>query len=118
MSNNAEDRIERLARIFGALSNPNRLRMFMRLASCCPAGTVCDGDEIECCCVGELGEEVDVAASTVSHHLKELRDAGLMKSRRCGRRIECWIDPEVLRALAEFFSAPPCECYDQRGDAP
>lgn len=109
MSNSADDQVERLARIFGALSNPNRLRIFVRLASCCPPGTVCDEERGAACCVGELGEEVDVAASTVSHHLKELRDAGLIRSRRCGRKIECWIDPDVLRALAEFFSAPPCK---------
>lgn len=109
MSNNVDDQVERLARIFGALSNANRLRIFMRLVSCCPPGTVCDEDEGAACCVGELGEEVDVAASTVSHHLKELRDAGLIRSRRRGRSVECWIDPEVLRALAEFFGAPPCQ---------
>ena len=109
MSNSDEGRIERLARIFGALSNPNRLRIFMRLASCCPPGTVCAEDQGVARCVGDLGDEVEVAPSTVSHHLKELRDAGLTKSRRRGRRIECWIEPEVLRELAEFFSAPPCD---------
>ncbi|MGD9497587.1 MAG: ArsR/SmtB family transcription factor [Armatimonadota bacterium] len=106
MSKYSDAQVELLSRIFGALSNPTRLRIVMRLASCCAPGTVCDAEEGAACCVGDLGEDLGVCASTVSHHLKELRAAGLMRSRRRGRRIECWIDPEVLRALARFFSAP------------
>jgi len=114
MPNYADDEVEGLARIFGALSNPNRLRIFIRLASCCAPGTVCEPGTMctqseAVCCVGDLGEDLDVAASTVSHHLKELRDAGLMCSRRRGRRVECWIDPEVLRVLSAFFAAPPSD---------
>lgn len=109
--------IEVLARVFGALSHPNRLRIFLRLASCCAPGTVCEDSEAACC-VGDLGEEVEVGASTVSHHLRELRDAGLMRSRRCGRRIECWIDPEMLRAVTEFFARLSSHHSDHQGDVP
>jgi DNA-binding transcriptional ArsR family regulator len=54
-------------------------------------------------CVGDLGEDLDVTPSTVSHHLKELRQAGLMHIQRRGQRIECWASEDALLLLAGFF---------------
>jgi len=54
-------------------------------------------------CVGDLGEGLDIAASTLSHHLKELNRAGLVRMERRGKHIECWLEPEVLGELARFF---------------
>lgn len=97
---------DRLAEAFRALGNPQRLRLFLRLASCCPAGdTCCDVDSAKRC-VGEVGADLDVCASTVSHHLKELRRSGLIHMERRGRNIECWVEPEVLRELSGFFQDP------------
>jgi ArsR family transcriptional regulator len=45
-----------------------------------------------------------IVPSTVSHHIKELRRAGLIRMERRGQKIECWVDPEVLKELAGFFS--------------
>jgi ArsR family transcriptional regulator len=107
MSNNRYSRFDQLSSVFRALSNPNRLMIFMQLASCCRPGTVCDGDEAELRrCVGDLGRELGISPSTISHHLKELRAAGLIKAERAGQNIECWVDPEILQALSEFFSTP------------
>ncbi len=79
----------------------------MQLATCCRPGTACEhGEEAVCRQVGELGAHLEIAPSTISHHLKELRDAGLVKSRRRGQCTECWVDPDILRALSEFFSTP------------
>jgi len=44
----------------------------------------------------------------VSHHLKELHRAGLIRSKRQGQRIECWVDPEVLNSLSHFFNRTAC----------
>ncbi len=96
--------LDRFAEVFKALSNPNRLKIFQRLASCCKPGTVSVIDACETACVGELGRELDIVASTVSHHVKELRRAGLIRTRRRGQRIECWVDPEVVAQLKGFFS--------------
>jgi len=95
--------IERFAAIFAALSNPHRLELFKRLTSCCVSARSCDGDSDTCRCVGDLTEGIDIAPSTASHHLKELRQAGLIKTRKRGRLIECWVDPRVLKDLAEFL---------------
>ncbi len=108
MSNFRYKNIEKFTEIFKALSNPNRLRIFLRLVSCCLPGTVAHiGSTPEpenCACVGELGEDLGIVASTISHHIKELRQAGLIRMERRGQKIECWVDPEVLASLQRFFS--------------
>jgi ArsR family transcriptional regulator, arsenate/arsenite/antimonite-responsive transcriptional repressor len=99
--------IRRFAEIFKALSNPHRLDIFLRLASCCPLGTKCTGDAEIRQCVGELAKGVSIDPSTVSHHLKELRRSGLIHMERNGRNIECWVDPEVVHSLANLLIGGP-----------
>jgi ArsR family transcriptional regulator len=104
MSKYEKEAETRFAQIFKALSNPNRLRIFLRLASCCPPGTPGPMAEGACACVGDLGRDLDIVPSTVSHHIKELHRAGLIRSARRGQKMECWVDPEVLKKLKDFFS--------------
>ncbi len=106
MSNYRIPDVERAVEAFRALANPHRLRIFLRLASCCgPGAAICHEEEVPCC-VGDLGRDLAVAPSTVSHHLKELRRAGLIEMERNGRTIECRVEPALLRELAEFFAPP------------
>lgn len=95
-----------LARCFAALSNPHRLAIFERLCSCCKPGTSCDFEQAAKIGVGELRTGLSIAPSTLSHHLKTLRDAGLVVMERRGKRVECHVEPEVLAQLARFFSQP------------
>ncbi len=108
MPNSRDNNTEKFAEMFKALSNPNRLKIFLRLISCCSPKVVTDiGSTPEpenCACVGELGQDLGIVASTISHHIKELRQAGLIRIERRGQKIECWIDPETLTALQGFFS--------------
>ena len=94
---------ELFAAQFKALSNPNRLAVFARLMSCCAPGTVCSTDDATRIRVGELGEGLDIVASTLSHHLKELRRAGLIEMQRQGKTIQCWVEPSVVTELSSFF---------------
>ena len=103
MSNYSID-IQKRAEMFKALGNPHRLAIFQRLTTCCVPGTVCAVDDAIRFTVGEIGEELEIAPSTVSHHLKELHRAGLIQSRRNGKNIECWIEPELLEQLSGFFN--------------
>ncbi len=103
MSNN-ENKFNRYAAIFKALSNPNRLKIFFSLATCCKPGTIGIFEPDNTACVGDIGKDLDIVPSTVSHHIKELRQVGLIKTQRRGQNIECWVDPEILDELKYFFS--------------
>lgn len=96
--------LEDYADIFKALSNPHRLRIFLRMATCCKPGTIGVMDAKDTAYVGELGEDLGIVKSTVSHHIKELRRVGLIRTRRQGQNIECWLDPDIVEALRDFFS--------------
>jgi len=98
------DKSDLHANQFKALSNPHRLALFKRLMSCCVPGTVCNTDEVTRICVGDLGEGLNIVASTLSHHLKELNRAGLIQMERQGKTIQCWVEPKVLTELASFFA--------------
>ncbi|MGH2611207.1 MAG: ArsR/SmtB family transcription factor [Tepidiformaceae bacterium] len=101
----------RLADQFRALGNVHRLEIFLFLASNCAPNTMTTDDRITAC-VGDLASLLTIAPSTVSHHLKELRQAGLIRMDRRGQSVECWVDTETVRELASFFqevcSAPGC----------
>lgn len=105
MSQHQTKDVERLASMFKALSNPNRLQIFLRLISCCQPGKRRTGnkDEAMCACVGELGSDLRISPSTVSHHIKELHQAGLIQMERRGQNVDCWVAPEVLETLPDFF---------------
>ncbi len=77
--------------------------MFQRLVACCAPGTVFTAEPAACACAGELGDGLTLAPSTVSHHLRELQLAGLVRTARRGRHIDCWIDPDAVSALAGVF---------------
>lgn len=104
MSKHRND-IEFFATQFKALSNPHRLAMFRRLASCCPPGTICSTEDAVRYSVGQLGADIDISISTLSHHLKELNRAGLVQMARKGKRVECWVAPQTIVQLASFFDA-------------
>jgi ArsR family transcriptional regulator, arsenate/arsenite/antimonite-responsive transcriptional repressor len=103
MSKSKTNDVEKYAEVFKALSNPHRLKIFLRLASSGSGGMACCSSDKVCECVGELGSKLGIAPSTVSHHLKELYRAGLIKMSRNGQRIDCSVDPEIIGSLADFF---------------
>ncbi|MEW6138099.1 MAG: metalloregulator ArsR/SmtB family transcription factor [Thermodesulfobacteriota bacterium] len=92
------------AEAFKALSNPNRLAIFLHLVSCCPPGTACNFDEEMKKCVGDLGKGLKIGQSTISHHIKELRRVGLIHVAKKGRYTECWVDGEAVVLLADLMT--------------
>ena len=104
MSNTQTDNVQRLAEMFKALGNPHRLAVFLRLASCCPPGGTAVSEPEAGRFVGQLGAELDIAPSTLSHHIKELRQAGLIRMERRGKNIECWVDGEALSTITELLT--------------
>jgi DNA-binding transcriptional ArsR family regulator len=104
MSNYREDDLTRFAEAFRALSNPNRLAIFLHLISCCPPGTSCSFDEEMRRCVRDLGEGLHIVSSTISHHIKELRTAGLIHVQKKGKFTQCWIDGEAVAVMADLLT--------------
>jgi ArsR family transcriptional regulator, arsenate/arsenite/antimonite-responsive transcriptional repressor len=84
-----EDDAAELARSFAALADPVRLRVFSLIASE-TAGEVCACD---------LVEPVGRSQPTVSHHLKVLREAGLVTSEKRGTWVWYRAVPERLAQL-------------------
>lgn len=95
---------DRYAALFKALGNPHRVRIYLALTGCCAPGTVCSVEEAKRVCVGELGNDLGIAPSTLSHHMKELSRAGLIRMERNGQRIDCRVDTETAELAARFFN--------------
>ncbi len=85
------DQAEELSRRFKALGDPVRLRLLSLIASH-------EGGEA---CVCELTVGFEVSGPTISHHLKVLRETGLIEGDRRGTWIYYRVLPEALRALSE-----------------
>ena len=58
--------------------------------------------------VGEIGQHLDMAASTLAHHLKTLVDAGLVIQERQGRQIVNRVDYDAMRGTVSFLTAECC----------
>ena len=84
----------RMAAMFKALGDPVRLRLFSKVASH-PDGEACVCDI----------QDVGVAQPTVSHHLKKLREAGLLTSERRGTWVYYRVAPEVMASMATLLAA-------------
>ena len=95
--------------MFKALGDPTRLRIFEFLRACCCPVAVGDEGEVRPVdgpTVGEVCCQVtgmDRITSTVSFHLKELRNAGLITMEKRGKKMICGIDRDALRKLAAYF---------------
>ncbi len=85
---------ESLASWFGVLADPTRLRLLSLIAAAGEACAACD-----------LVEPLGVSQPTVSHHLKVLREAGLVESRRDGRWVYYRPVPERLSILSRALGA-------------
>ncbi|KFG05759.1 MULTISPECIES: ArsR/SmtB family transcription factor [Streptomyces] len=83
-----------LAKIFKALGDPVRLRLLSMIASR-PGGEVC---------VCELTPAFDLSQPTISHHLKLLRQAGLIDCERRGTWVYYWVLPGTLDRLSAFLA--------------
>ena len=91
-----EDGAVDTARALAALGDPVRLRIVSLLAAA-PEGTAC-GCELE----SPLG----LSQPTVSHHLRILREAGLVSGRREGRWVHYQVVPGRLEELREALTPP------------
>jgi DNA-binding transcriptional ArsR family regulator len=90
--------VTRYADMFSAMGTEPRLRIMQLLLSAHPDGMV----------AGEIGLELDIPGSTLSHHLDKLKNEGLVKVRRDGTFLWYTADTEALRELLGFLYAECC----------
>lgn len=82
---------EEAVRAFKALGDENRLRI---------AGIVAERGDV---CACRLLDELDMTQPTLSHHMKLLRDSGVVKARKEGRWMHYSLNQEVVGALTSLL---------------
>jgi ArsR family transcriptional regulator len=93
-----EEEVTRFADMFSAMGTGPRLRIMRILLSAWPDGLV----------VGDIGGDLDIAASTLSHHLEKLKNEGLIKVRREGTYLWYSANAEALQKVLGFLYAECC----------
>lgn len=91
-----ERELSELAAAFKALSNPNRLAMYLELLRHRERS-------VKTCALQDLMDLLDIGAPTVSHHTKELVVAGLIEVEREGKFMRCRLSEPTRARLARFF---------------
>ena len=88
----------RYADMFSAMGSEPRLRIMRLLLSAHPEGMV----------VGDIATELDVGASTLSHHLEKLKNEDLVRVQREGTFLRYTANTSVLEELLGFLFAECC----------
>ncbi len=109
-------KLSNYSKIFKALSNEQRLKIFLMIykqcctgkqgrvsqfkqdgSSCCPTnGTLQKAFTKICSCM-------KLSKSTISHHFKELQNAGLINCEREGQNHRCSVNEDVIKSIKDFF---------------
>ena len=93
-----ETELTRYAGMLAAMGTEPRLRIMRLLLSAHPEGMV----------VGEIGSELEISPSTLSHHLEKLKNEELVSVRREGTYLWYSANASVLEALLGFLYAECC----------
>lgn len=97
MTTKTED-VARFADMLAAMGTEPRLRIMRLLLSSHPEGMV----------VGEIGSELSISPSTLSHHLEKLKHEELVSVRREGTYLWCSANTKALESLLGFLYAECC----------
>jgi ArsR family transcriptional regulator, arsenate/arsenite/antimonite-responsive transcriptional repressor len=92
------DDVAKFADMFSAMGTEARLRILRLLLSAHPQGMV----------VGEVADELDIPASTLSHHLEKLKHEDLVQVQREGTFLRYTANTSALQELLGFLYAECC----------
>ena len=93
-----EEQETRIALMLAALGSEPRLRVYRLLVRAGDRGLN----------VGDIQERLSIPASTLTHHLGALRQAGLINQRRDGRTILCSANYDTMNNLVAFLTDECC----------
>ena len=90
----------KLAKIFKALSHPKRLELYMKIAQ--QSQTDFDAD---CeCFIKDMIHFLKLGAPAISHHIKELENAGLISTERKGKYLQATVRAETINEIEHFLT--------------
>ena len=92
------EQVTRYADMLSAMGTEPRLRIMQLLLSAHPDGMI----------VGEIGNELEIPSSTLSHHLEKLKNEDLVKVQREGTFLWYSANADVLKELLGFLYAECC----------
>ncbi|GAB7027871.1 ArsR/SmtB family transcription factor [Geotalea toluenoxydans] len=93
---------QKLAKMLKALSHPNRLELYLEIARKHEASfkTGCD------CFVSDIIGSLNIGAPTISHHLKELANAGLIVTERKGKFLVARVNEKAVEEVSKVLAFP------------
>jgi len=91
---------KKAAKIFKALSNPNRLELYFKIAERHESSfqTNCE------CYVTDIISSLNIGAPTISHHIKELVNADLISTEKKGKFLICRVNEELIEEVSKLLS--------------
>jgi DNA-binding transcriptional ArsR family regulator len=92
-------RAKQLAKIMKALSNENRLKLYMEIAKHEESGF-----EAQECSISDIVKMFGLSPPTISHHLKELANADLITTEKRGKFLVARINKRTLGAVKQILA--------------
>lgn len=90
----------KLSKIFKALSNPHRLELYLKILEAHEASFEANRE----CLVTDMIKSMNIGAPTISHHIKELSNAELIRTEKRGKFLICKINKETYQRISEVFN--------------
>lgn len=89
-----------MAKIFKALSNSNRLELYLKIAKAHEASfeTGCE------CFVTDIIDTLNIGAPTISHHIKELANADLIYTEKRGKFLICKVNEKLVAEVNKLLT--------------
>lgn len=91
---------KRMAKVFKALSHPNRLELYLKIAEAHEASFAAGSE----CFVSDIIDSLKIGAPTISHHIKELENAGLISTDKKGKFLVCKVNQEIVEEVNNILA--------------
>lgn len=92
--------MNKMAKVFKALSNPNRLNLYLKILESQEASYKANHE----CFIHSIAKSVNIGAPTISHHLKELTNAELIFTERRGKYLVAKVNEDMIDELDKLFN--------------
>lgn len=93
---------KQMAKIFKALSNPNRLELYLKITQSHEADFDTGGE----CSITNIMSCFNIGAPTISHHIKELVNANLITTEKRGKFLICKVNKKLALEVSKLLALP------------